>query len=283
MKRYTILLYCFLAFFISWTSKILFVAHDENWIANNFPKGIFIFIAQFGPSLAGLIVIYLENGKRGLFSVTRSLTRMHISLKWYIFAIFFELALFHIIILFCYATGYKEINIRISALLPSYLSFLVNTITLTILTGLGEEIGWRGFLLPKLQERYKIVIAALALTLINSMWHLRTDCLGILLKGDLPGFSAIYFPDMALRILISAPVILIIIYLFNYTIGSLLIMILYHGSANASYEWVKEITRNNDPAFILPVFAVFLWITMIFFVPAVIKQQRNNELVIRVG
>lgn len=282
MKRYTILLYCFLAFFISWTSKILFVAHDENWITNNFPKGIFILIAQFGPSLAGLIVIYLENGKKGLISAGRSLTRINISLKWYIFALFFELVLFHIIILFCSVTGYKEINPSISALLPSYLSFLINTISLTILTGLGEEIGWRGFLLPKLQSGYKIIAAALILTLFNSLWHLRIDCLALLLKGDLSGFSAIYFSDMALRILISAPVIFIIIYLFNNTKGSLLIMILYHGSANASYEWVKDITGINDPVFILPVFAFSLWIGMMYFIPAVISQSRNNKLVVSV-
>jgi hypothetical protein len=55
-------------------------------------------------------------------------------------------------------------------------------------------------------------------------------------------------------------------------------MILYHGSANASYEWVKEITGVNDPSFILPLFAALLWLTSIFFIPALIRQGKEKKI-----
>jgi membrane protease YdiL (CAAX protease family) len=256
---------------------------EIGWITFRIPKGVLILFAQFGPSLAGLFVIYIERGKQGIFSVLKSLTRLKLPLKWFIFALFFELALFHLIILYCAISGYGNINIIPSYLFQSYLNFLINAASLTLLTGLGEEIGWRGLLLPRLQAKYRIIIAAIILSLINSLWHFQSDCMTLILKADFAGFSAIYFPDMMIRILITIPVVFIIIYLFNKTRGSLLIMIFYHGSANASYEWAKEITGNNDPFFLLHVFVVFLWITMTFFIPAIIKQERNNELVTRIG
>ena len=116
------------------------------------------------------------------------------------------------------------------------------------------------------------------LALINSLWHLRTDDLTLVLGGNLSGFWKSFLPDMGMRILITIPVIFVIVYLFNTTKGSLIIMILYHGSSNASYEWVKEITGLNDPSFILPLFAAFLWLTSIFFIPALIRQGKEKKI-----
>ncbi len=100
----------------------------------------------------------------------------------------------------------------------------------------------------------------------------------LLLKKDVSGFSALYFPDMGLRVLISIPVTFIIIYLFNKTYGSLLLMIIFHGTANASYEWLKYISGSNDPSVALPVFAILLWLTSLYFIPAIMKQGKNGEL-----
>jgi len=85
--------------------------------------------------------------------------------------------------------------------------------------------------LPRLQSRFHILVSAMILTLINSFWHLRIVDIGLLLKEDLQGFSDSFFPDMGLRLLISLPVIFVIVYLFNKTKGSLIIMILFQSSA----------------------------------------------------
>jgi hypothetical protein len=101
------------------------------------------------------------------------------------------------------------------------------------------------------------------------------------MQGDYHGFISGYLPDMILRIMISIPVVIIIMYLFNNTGGSLFIMILYHGSANASWEWVKQVTGVADPSYILPIWAVFLWLTMLYFIPALKRQSMEKRLVTR--
>jgi membrane protease YdiL (CAAX protease family) len=184
--------------------------------------------------------------------------------------------------LFCEISGYGNIKIQWNLLLNSYGNFLINTLLLSILTGLGEEIGWRGYLLPKLQSRYKIIVTVLILSLINSIWHLRNDCIALILQNDYAGFSQVYFPDMGLRILITIPVIIIQIYMFNSTKGNLFLLILFHGAANASYEWAKEMTGNPAPEILLPVFAAILWISTFYFLPAILFQAKNKKLVTKI-
>lgn len=279
----TILIYCFLAYLFSWGSKFMISANEVNWIPLIMPKGVLQLLAQFGPTLAGLIIISCEKGRDGIFSVVKSLTRFKIAIKWYVFALFLEFILFIIIALFFSITGYGNLEINWSLFWKGFWIFFTSAVSLTLLTGLGEEIGWRGFLLPKLQSRYSAIITALIISFIVSIWHLRIDCITLLLKSDFHGFFALYLPDMGLRLMISIPVMFMQIYLFNKTRGSLVIMILFHGTANASYEWFKHMSGSDDPAAALPVFAVLLWLTAVFFIPAVIKQGKNRELVTSVS
>jgi membrane protease YdiL (CAAX protease family) len=272
------MLFCFLAFSISWGSKLLFSAVDYGLISHNIPKGLLQLFAQFGPTIAGLLSILIVSGKNGLLCLLKNLTRFNIKVRWYFFALFFELLIFLIIVLLYNSLNIVDANKDPGIWLRSIGGFFVNTVYLTLLTGLGEEIGWRGFLLPRLQSYFPVILSSIILALINSLWHLRTNDLTLILEGNLSGFWRSYLPYMGLRILITIPVIFVIVYLFNTTKGSLIIMILYHGSANASYEWVKEITGVNDPSFILPLFAALLWLTSIFFIPALIRQGKEKKI-----
>ncbi|MEE4259492.1 MAG: CPBP family intramembrane glutamic endopeptidase [Bacteroidales bacterium] len=277
--KYQIILFCFLAYFISWGSKFLISAADTGLLIHQIPKGLLELIAQFGPTIAGIITIFVLSGRIGILGLIKNLSRFNIKIKWYLFALLFELILFIIIVLLI--GPFMDINADKDSISwwQSIKNFLLNTIYLTLLTGLGEEIGWRGFLLPKLQACFPIIFSAIILSIINSLWHLRTTDLIFILNGNLTGFWHSFLPDMGLRFIISTPVIFVIVYLFNKTKGSLIVMILFHGSSNASYEWVKDITGVNDPSFILPLFAGVLWLTSIFFVPALIKQGRKKEIV----
>ena len=279
MLKFQILIFCFLAYLISWGSKFFISAHDAGWISHVIQKGVFQLLSQFGPTLAGVIMILATGGKKGITVMLKNLLHFNIRYKWYVFALIFELLLFLIIVIASDTFGSVSVKHGVSTWFISLKNFLLNTIYLTLLTGLGEEIGWRGFLLPRLQSRLTVIISAIILALVASFWHLRTDDLTLLLQGNLLAFKSSFFPDMGMRILISVPVVFVIVYLFNKTKGSLVIMILYHGASNASYEWVKEMTGIKDPSFTLPWFAILLWITSVFFILALIRLERKKEII----
>ncbi|HMN28121.1 MAG TPA: CPBP family intramembrane metalloprotease, partial [Caldilineaceae bacterium] len=58
-----------------------------------------------------------------------------------------------------------------SGLRPLY-SVVPSIIILTIFAGIGEEFGWRGFALPRLQARYNALVASLIVGVLWGLWHL---------------------------------------------------------------------------------------------------------------
>ena len=98
-----------------------------------------------------------------------------------------------------------------------------------LLAALGEELGWRGFLLPRLAERFGLLPAALVIGVIWGVWHLPADY--IALKGYGNWFWAAF--------LLNGPVILtahsiIMAWLWRRTSGSLFAAVLYHAAITAS-------------------------------------------------
>lgn len=96
-------------------------------------------------------------------------------------------------------------------------------LAISILTfGVGEEVGWRGFALPRLQQRLHPILASLVLTLLWALWHWPA----FLYR---PGYSSMG-PGEALGWLVSLFTgAVILTWLFNRTRGSLLAVALFHG------------------------------------------------------
>jgi membrane protease YdiL (CAAX protease family) len=91
------------------------------------------------------------------------------------------------------------------------------------MASLGEEVGWRGYLLPRLAPRWGLVPAALAIGLLWGLWHLPADY--IALKA--------YGPLFWLAFLINGPIVLtahsiIVSVLWARSARSLLVALLYH-------------------------------------------------------
>ena len=98
-----------------------------------------------------------------------------------------------------------------------------------VLAALGEELGWRGFLLPRFAQRFGLLPAALVVGAIWGTWHLPADY--IALKGYGDWFWAAF--------LLNGPVVLtahsiIMAWLWRRTSGSLLSSVLYHATITGS-------------------------------------------------
>jgi membrane protease YdiL (CAAX protease family) len=105
-------------------------------------------------------------------------------------------------------------------------------ILLTIFAGMGEEFGWRGFALPRLQARYNALVSSLIIGLVWGIWHIPLFLTNGTIQykwqleaGLLPAVLAYTVFCMAWSIQYT--------WLFNNTKGSVLLAAVVHGAVNA--------------------------------------------------
>jgi uncharacterized protein len=108
-------------------------------------------------------------------------------------------------------------------------SLLAMALVWPVLAALGEELGWRGFLLPRLVRRMGLLPAAIVIGLIWGLWHLPADYIAF------KGYGGWFW----LAFLVNGPIILtahsvIMAWLWRRTGGSTFAAVLYHFSITAS-------------------------------------------------
>jgi hypothetical protein len=178
------------------------------------------YVAAFGPSLAGLIMVWWAGRVEGRAGLRRLLARTvptRFALPWYVAVII----------------GFPAVNLVAAWLLaPAFLSRLpswdrlVSLLPLTLVTDtgpLGEEFGWRGFALPRLLGLRRPLAAALILGAIWWAWHLPTFFIPTLSQSQL-SIPVFLLNSLALSVIMT--------WLYQRTRGDLLLMILVHVMAN---------------------------------------------------
>ena len=91
-------------------------------------------------------------------------------------------------------------------------------------SALGEEIGWRGYALPRLQFRRTALTASLVVGSLHGLWHLP-----LWLRGE-PEHPLSVYPAFLIQALALS---VIYTWLYNNTRGSLLLVVLFHMATNA--------------------------------------------------
>jgi membrane protease YdiL (CAAX protease family) len=88
----------------------------------------------------------------------------------------------------------------------------------------GEEIGWRGYALPRLQSTRTALTASLVLGPLVGLWHLP-----LWLRGE-PDHQLSVYPAFLIQAIALS---VIYTWLYNSTKGSLLLAVLFHTATNA--------------------------------------------------
>jgi membrane protease YdiL (CAAX protease family) len=103
---------------------------------------------------------------------------------------------------------------------------------------LGEETGWRGFLLPQLLKRNSPVVASLILGVIWAVWHAPADVYG--------GFVFEGAPAVLARIIWTLPVATLFTWFYLESKGSLLVALFLHTSINVlpDLDFSNSLTTN---------------------------------------
>ena len=139
---------------------------------------------------------------------------------------------------------------------PLLFSYYLPTAAIGIVyPGLGEEPGWRGFALPRLQNLHGPLMASLILGVLHGLWHLPAYFIpGAIQDGP---FQLIVFVTNTCGIIAST---IVWTWLFNSAKGSILFAMLVHGISNAISslvpQWLDGVGAIHDPWFVTKVMGV---------------------------
>ena len=213
-----VVIFFILAYAISWSIGIP-LAMAEQWIIPAVLPGWTHYLLAFGPLLSAMIVTGFSHGLPGLKDLGRRMVRAACP-KWWLVALSPLIAGCLVILILNRFTGAGISSSTLGQV--NYLPPLgIAALPLWIFTfGFGEETGWRGYALPRLQKRRSALAATMILATFWALWHL-------------PQFFYQFDPTMAVGWLIGLFAgAMILTWLYNSTDESILIVAIWHGSFN---------------------------------------------------
>ncbi|MEQ1761822.1 MAG: CPBP family intramembrane glutamic endopeptidase [Pyrinomonadaceae bacterium] len=192
------------------------IAYGWTWIfAALIDQSIlFPLLALFGPAVAAIIV---HTAMRQTSVAVELKNRLRVSprlLAWCILAVLLPFALlFPVWLLHTWWWGAIDFKLNQLSLLSIVVAVLI----------VGEELGWRGFLLPYLLQRYSPVTSSLIVGIIWAVWHLPNFLIPSFPHYGLP-FSAFVLMTIAFSMLFT--------WFHLRTNGSLVVAVIFHAALN---------------------------------------------------
>jgi membrane protease YdiL (CAAX protease family) len=275
-RRYGLILFFVAAYAWTWLFQLLSVLIARDTISLPLPRELVDTIGFLGPALAALGVTAYESGGAGLRTLLAQLLRWRVRPIWYAVALGGPLLLTLAIVVLYLATG-GVLPASVPLPLPLPLLLLLFFVYVGLFRGgLDEELGWRGYALPRLQARYGALTASLILGMFWACWHLPS---WFLPDSTQAGLS---FPVFLVSVVATS---IMFTWLYNSTGGSLLLIILLHtifdicttgpwaGALMAAHNGVYGV----DPLLILMVLEVVLALSVVVLTnPRTLTARRSG-------
>lgn len=214
IKRHPIVVFVTLTYLLSWWSI-------------PFTNGQ---IMPQGPAASAVIVLALTAGRSGLRSLWQRITKWRVAWYWYVIGPG---------IIAVYLAGAYLLNQLMGASVsrPPHPPTLGLLLELLLLGGWLEEPGWSGYALPELQKRFAnrtngVLLAALGVGVMRAIWHLP-----LYIYGHIPWF------DLVVSVIASQ---LIIAWLFNRSIGSVLVVMWFHLASNILFAATNSVFSGAE-------------------------------------
>ncbi len=130
-------------------------------------RGALFLLGTVAPSLVALALTGREQGRAAVVALLRRIAIWPAQIRWYLFA----LAYFPVIKLGV-AAGARLITGAWPPFGSTPVILMMGAIVISTPVQAGEEIGWRGYALPRLARRFGLVGASLMLGVVWACWHL---------------------------------------------------------------------------------------------------------------
>jgi len=207
-----------LTFFITWgigALAIFMPSQFQALVGELTDTSPMYFLAITAPSISATILTLARDGRKGPKVLFGRLVRWRFGLKWYALVLVGVPAVGWVAARVTGASPLKDARTT-----PEFLWLLFYL----LITGpLCEELGWRGFALPRLLSRYSPFTASLILGVIWGVWHLPSFFVSGMVQN---GMSLVIF------VLYTPCLSILMTWVFQHTHGSVLSAVMIHYMVN---------------------------------------------------
>ena len=269
--RHPLLKFFSLSFAVAWIFFIMAAVSgglDPTAPASGALRGALFLLGAFAPGLVALALTARADGSAGIAALLNRILVWRVGARWYLFAVGYMAAIkLAVAIAFRVATGAwprfgQEAWYVIAA-----------AIVISTWSQAGEEVGWRGYALPRLAARLGFRRASVLLGAIWACWHVP---LFLIAGTDKSGQS---FPVYLLQVTALS---VAITWLYAHTQGSLLLVMLMHSAVNQTIGIVPSTTSTGTHPLALSasptawLTAAFLWIAAGYFLVRMPEAARET-------
>ncbi len=217
----------------------------------------FIPAAMAGPALAAFVVTRMVEGKQGTRKLLRRrILRWRVGVQWYLIAVFGMPVVY--VVAASLVLGAAPLDALTEEWPLIFTTYLPKVVMVFLIVSLWEEIGWMGFALPRLQEKYGPLLASVVLGLLWALWHLPAYFNSTQVVDPKVGLGELdrllYLLPLSMLLAICTRIVMT--WLFNSTMGSVIIVTLFHAAFNISNN---EVITNFMPE-INSMFANYEWL-----------------------
>lgn len=220
-KRQLVIFFA-LTYGLSWT--LFFLGHQTGFLP-------ITMLGIWAPSISSLILTACFYKKKGLFQLLGRFKRFKIRWYWWLLLLllpasvhFIGRSLWQVFYFGDLSPAILPISYWLGALIPSFL-----------IAGFGEELGWRGFALPRLQRHFSPILASFILAMVHLLWHLPTYWMG----------QGIHNVPFIYILAFIFPWTFIFNWLYNKSGGSMLFAVGFHAISNASLSIVSFFPNDS--------------------------------------
>ena len=236
-KKHSTVVFFVLTYLSTWAFWIPFVIFgpSSSMIASNpdlrsSPFMMLQVLGNFGPTLAA-VLLWIFSGKRTeLRDAFKRLLPHRTSLIWYIVVLLLPVGML-LPGLFVYAL----LGGNIAGF--SILGLLLMFVPAIFISGLGEEMGWRGYALTRLQRTKSPLISSLIVGVFWGLWHLP------IIYWFSSQTGLLFLVEFGLYVLLLTAVSVIFTWVYNATDKSLWILVLMHATFTAGGNTIAAFTQ----------------------------------------
>ncbi len=263
-KKHELLGFFLLANILSWIVGISLALAAQGKGESFIPFSMH-YLYAYGPMLASLIMTWLVSGTEGIKELFSRIFKWQVKPIWWLVA-FSPLWLFGLIVIVqrMITNEWPDISLLGQVNFLPQLNIGAAVILWVLTFGLGEEIGWRGYALPRLQKNRSAISASLILTVLWAFWHW-------------PMFFYVLDISIIIGWLISLTAgTIVFTWLYNSSHGSVLMLILWHGF----FDFITASKAGEGLAAIILSAIVMTWAVVVVFIykPARLSSEEKHIL-----